>query len=296
MAKHPQTGATALSQGPGPIGVFDSGVGGLSVLAELVKAMPAQDFVYLADSGFAPYGEKPLPAILQRCQLIASHLLGHLACKGLVIACNTATAVAAEPLRLLWPDHPVVGVEPGVKPAAALSRNGRIGVMATPATLASHRYTRLVQNHAGGLQVMNQPCPGLALALEEGQAERTEVLELLDAFCTPLNQWQADTVVLGCTHYHFAANAISRRLAPGCVLVDTAQAVARQACRVMPPIASCVSDSKETSRQGQIVLLSSGPPEKLQRIARQWLGTQASNWRFGSFEDGLQEQKRFQDG
>jgi glutamate racemase len=265
---------------PAPIGVFDSGLGGLSVLAELVRVMPGRRWVYVADSAHAPYGERSDHYVQQRSECIAELLLQLHGCAGLVVACNTATAAAAPRLRQLWPQHPIVGVEPGVKPAAQASASGRLGVMATAATLASERFEGLVQAHASGLYVHRQACTGLAGAIESGRLDSAHIKELLDAHCAPLREAGVDTVVLGCTHYRFVLEQIAQRL-PGVRLVDTAPAVAMQAARVMPAPPEPQTQSPVRS---EIDLISTGNPQALLRFAQNWLG-EVGKLRIRSLQD-----------
>jgi glutamate racemase len=214
-----------------PIAVFDSGLGGLTVLRALRGRLPQEDFFYFADTRFLPYGDKPEVFLKERGVLIAA-ALAERGAKALVIACNTATAAAAEAIRLAT-HLPVVAVEPGVKPAAALSRSGVIGVLATTRTLASERFQRLVGNHANHLQVVAQACPGLAEAIEMDGPDSPAVMALLDNFVAPLALAGADVVVLGCTHYPWVAAAIARRMPAGTTLLDTGEPVARQLERLL---------------------------------------------------------------
>lgn len=216
-----------------PIGVFDSGVGGLSVLAALRRRLPGHPLHYVADIAHAPYGERGDAYVMDRTARISEHLLRSGAGL-LVVACNTATAQAIALVRERHPELPVVGVEPGVKPAVAASLVGRVGVLATPGTLASARFAALVERHAQGCQVLPMPCPGLAAAIEQGDAGAAEVERLLDGFCAPLRAAGVDVVALGCTHYVFVADRIAARL-PGVRLIDTADAVARQAQNLIGP-------------------------------------------------------------
>jgi glutamate racemase len=248
---------------PPLIGVFDSGVGGLSVLKALHQQLPDHDLLYVADSGHAPYGERSDEFITERTHRIASHLLAEGAGL-LVLACNTASAVAAASLRERWADLPVVAVEPGIKPAVAITRNGRIGVMATPATLRSDKFKRLLGAHGSGIEVHLQPCPGLAGRIEHGNAEDPELLALVDQFTLPLKQAGVDTVVLGCTHYPFISAQIQVAFGAGVTLVDTADAVARQALRLLGP-----DPSPNTPRR--VSLQTTGDPAHLTRLARHWL-------------------------
>jgi glutamate racemase len=247
---------------PPLIGVFDSGVGGLSVLKALHQRLPAHDLLYVADSGHAPYGERSDEFITDRTHRIASHLLAQGA-KLLVIACNTATAVAAASLRERWPELPIVAVEPGIKPAVGLTRNGHIGVMATPATLRSEKFRRLLTAHGAGIEVHLQPCPGLAGLIEHGNGDDPALLALIDQFSQPLKQAGVDTVVLGCTHYPFVAEQIHAAFGRGVQLVDTADAVARQAARLL-------GDSHSAPSR-RVLLQTTGNATHLTRLAQHWL-------------------------
>lgn len=214
-----------------PIAVFDSGLGGLTVLRALRERLPHEDFFYFADTRFLPYGDRPETFLRERGVLIAEALVRRGA-KALVIACNTATAAAAEAIRAAV-DLPIVALEPGVKPAVALTRSGVIGVLATTRTLASERFQRLVGTHANGHRIIAQACPGLAEAIETLGPESADVEHLLNAFVAPLADAGADVVVLGCTHYPWVAEAIARRMPAGTTLLDTGEPVARQLERLL---------------------------------------------------------------
>lgn len=216
---------------PHPIAVFDSGLGGLTVLHALRGRLPLEDFFYFADTRFLPYGDRSEAFLKERGVLIAEALVRR-GVKALVIACNTATAAAAEAIRAAI-DLPVVALEPGVKPAVGLSRSGVIGVLATTRTLSSERFQRLVGNHAPHSQVVTQACPGLAEAIENGGPDCPTVAALLDLFVAPLAAAGADVVVLGCTHYPWVAEAIARRMPAGVRLLDTGEPVARQLDRLL---------------------------------------------------------------
>ncbi|MGE5470664.1 MAG: glutamate racemase [Bacteroidota bacterium] len=237
---------------PHPIAVFDSGLGGLTVLRVLRARLPQEDFFYFADTRFLPYGERPESFLRERGVLIAEALERHGA-KALVIACNTATAAAAEAIRAAI-EIPVVALEPGVKPAVALSRSGVIGVLATTRTLASERFQRLVGNHANRHRVVAQPCPGLADAIETLGPDSPRVASLLDAFVAPLAAAGADVVVLGCTHYPWVAEAIARRMPAGAALLDTGEPVARQLERLL------AAGNLLGGGQGRLTLATSGAP------------------------------------
>lgn len=209
-----------------PVGVFDSGVGGLSVLRHIRAALPHEDVIYLADSGHAPYGEKPADWIRRRSLALAEFLLEREA-KAIVVACNTATAAAAAALREAHA-LPVVAMEPAVKPAAAATRCGVVGVLATTGTLRSAQFAALLDRFGQGIEVVTQPCPGLVECVEQGDLDGPRPRALVGRYLEPLLARGADTVVLGCTHYPFLAPLIAELAGPGVTLVDTGTAVARQ--------------------------------------------------------------------
>ena len=250
---------------PCHIGVFDSGVGGLSVLRALRAAMPGAQFSYLADSAHAPYGEKPEAEVRQR-SLAVARWLHDAGAQLLVVACNTATALAIEPLRQLYAHWPIVGVEPGVKPALAASASGHVAVLATPGTLASERFARLLHGQEGKARVHALPCPGLAAAIESGDPQAQGLDALLDDIAFRVQATGADQVVLGCTHYPFVAEALQRRLGPGVHLIDTADAVARRVQHLMPQARHLPADT------GTLHLFTTGDPQALQGMAQRWLG------------------------
>lgn len=246
-----------------PIGVFDSGLGGLTVLRALRARLPAEDFLYFADTRFLPYGERPEAFLKERGVLIAQALAARGA-KALVIACNTATAAAAEAIRAATA-LPVVALEPGVKPAAALTKIGVIGVLATTRTLESERFRRLVDNHAHHVKVLAQACPGLAEAIEDHGPGSPEVARLLDAYVAPLAKAGVDGVVLGCTHYPWVAEAIAERLPGGVRLIDTGEAVARQLERLLHA-GNCLGGG-----EGRLALATSGTPARVREtVLRLW--------------------------
>ncbi|BET13424.1 glutamate racemase [Pandoraea sputorum] len=210
-----------------PIGVFDSGLGGLSVLQAIRALLPHESLIYVADSRYAPYGERPDAFIQQRSLAIGRWLREHGA-KAFVVACNTATAHGVAALRAddAWP---VVGVEPGIKPAAATSRSGVIGVLATAATLRSARFADLLARHtAQGQRFLCQPGHGLVERIEAGDVDSPAVMALLDKYIAPMIAEGADTLVLGCTHYPFLIPAIQRHFGTALTLIDTGAAIARQ--------------------------------------------------------------------
>ena len=209
-----------------PVGVFDSGVGGLSVLREMRLLMPALDVLYLSDARCLPYGDKDEAFVLAR-SLAAADFLVSQGARALVVACNTATAAAVPALRERYA-LPVVGIEPAVKPAAAATRGGIVGILATSSTLQSRRYAELLERYGSFVRVIGQPCPGLVERVEAGDLDGPETTSLLSHYLQPLLDAGADTVVLGCTHYPFLQPLIERLAGPGVRVVDPSGAVARR--------------------------------------------------------------------
>lgn len=214
---------------PAPVGIFDSGVGGLSVLRHIRSALPQESLLYCADSRHAPYGSKTPEAIRERSRKLTQFLLDQGA-KAIVVACNTATAAAAATLREQF-DVPVVAMEPAVKPAAAATRSGVIGVLATVGTLQSAQFAALLENYGQGVRVVTQACHGLVECVERGELEAASTRALLESYVAPLLAEGADTLVLGCTHYPFVRGLIQDIAGPEVTLVDTGAAVARQLAR-----------------------------------------------------------------
>lgn len=221
-----------------PIGIFDSGIGGLSVLRHIRACLPDEDLLYFADSGYAPYGGRNEDEIVARSLAIAEFLLQHQA-KALVVACNTATAAAIKALRERYPLLPVVGVEPGLKPAAALTKTGVVGVLATQRTLDSTKFSLLREQIAAntGIRFLPQPCVGLADQIEKGEVHSPATALLVRRYVEPLLAQGADTLVLGCTHYPFVQPLIQeatiRLAAVPVAIVDTGEPVARQLVRLL---------------------------------------------------------------
>ena len=215
-----------------PIGVFDSGVGGLSVLAEIRALLPHEHLLYVADSGHVPYGEKSPEFIRERSHKITEFLLGQ-GIKALVVACNTATAAAVADLREHYPDLVIVGMEPAVKPAAAATRSGVVGVLATTGTLQSARFAALLDRFANDVRVITQPCPGLVERIEAGELESPVTRALLEGWVQPLLAAGCDTLILGCTHYPFIKPLLLELIPADVRLIDTGAAVAKQLLRLL---------------------------------------------------------------
>jgi glutamate racemase len=219
-----------------PIGVFDSGIGGLSILRALRAELPHEDVVYVADSAYAPYGERDEAQVRERALRITQDLIDQHHIKALVVACNTATAVAIAELRALHPALPIVGVEPALKPAAAQSRTHRVGVLATRATLSSAKYRALQASLQNNTTFVDVPCDGLAAAIEADHTE--EIARLCQHYMHalgPIGQehGEIDTIVLGCTHYPFASKVLNQNVACSVDFLESGAPVARQTRRLL---------------------------------------------------------------
>lgn len=225
-----------------PIGIFDSGVGGLSVLRHIHAQLPHEHLVYFADSGYAPYGDREEEWVVRRSLAVAAFLFGQ-GIKALVVACNTATVAAIKAIRTEWPGMPIVGVEPGLKPGAAATKSGKVGVLATDRTLHGEKFLTLRDQISGatGTEFLLQPCIGLVDQIELGQLGSQATMALLEQYVAPLLDGGADTLVLGCTHYPFVEQAIrdvaarhaSHDATAPVTLIDTGDAVARQLARLL---------------------------------------------------------------
>ena len=238
--------------GSQPIGVFDSGVGGLSVLRAIRAELPNEHLIYVADSGHAPYGDRSADFIERRAGAITAFLRRQQA-KAVVVACNTVTGAAIESLRARHP-LPIVAIEPAVKPAAAATLSGVIGVLATSVTLSSANFARLVERFAHGTHVVTQPCPGLVEQVEQGDLESAATRALVRRYLAPLLEQGADTVVLGCTHYAFLRPVIEALAGPGVAIIDPAAPVARELRRRLTDLDLLAP----VGQQGHVEFWSSG--------------------------------------
>ncbi|CAA9559583.1 MAG: Glutamate racemase [uncultured Thermomicrobiales bacterium] len=255
--------------GHSPIGVFDSGIGGLSVARELRALLPREDILYYADSAFCPYGVRPEAEIEGRVLAIAGWLVGRGA-KAIVVACNTASSVALEAVRERYGGFcPIVGLEPAVRPAVAMTQTGKIAVLATPRTAAGERLARLVRLHAGATRVTTVAAPGLADLVEAGETDGDAVLALLDPLLRPLVAAGVDTLVLGCTHYPFVAGAIQSLIGPEVAIVESGEAVARRTRDVL----ALRGGLRSGTGLGALVLATSGDDVGVRRMAFRLLGT-----------------------
>ena len=265
-----------------PIGVFDSGIGGLSVLQALRQALPHERFVYVADSGHAPYGERGEAFVRARSAAIADYLRHTHQIKALIVACNTATAAAIAHLRAQWPHLPLVGVEPAVKPAASATHTKLVGVMATQGTVGSARFADLLTRFGSSVQWRVQACNGLAAAIEastwQADGNATEIEALCAGYISALGPFgtqagQMDTLVLGCTHYVFVRPLLQRLLGPGVQLLDTGPAVARHTQHVLQQaqLLAGANAAANVPAGPAVQLLTTGSVTALQAAAQQWL-------------------------
>ena len=275
-----------MSHAEQPIGVFDSGIGGISVLQALRQAMPNERFVYLADSAHAPYGEKTDAQVQARSLTIAQHLVDQHGIKALVVACNTATAAAVHSLRAQHPALIVVGVEPALKPAAQATQSGRIAVMATRSTVHSEKFTRLLASLQGQAEYAVCACDGLALAIERStrctdwDGAEAHIQALLVQYTATLAPWgrapgQADTLVLGCTHYVFVQEALQALVGPEVRFIDTGEPVAAQTRRRLHE-AQTLRAMGTSPASDWVELLTTGELTSLQAAAQRWLALPAT--------------------
>jgi glutamate racemase len=215
-----------------PIGVFDSGVGGLSVLRSITQQLHNEAVLYFGDQGHIPYGSRPKEEILMFSQAISEFLMG-LDAKVIVVACNTASAVALKDLRKLFPNTPFIGMEPAVKPAAEITQTGVVGVLATPATFQGELYASVVERFADNVTLLQNTCMGLVQQIENGALETKETRAILESALCPMMEKGIDTIVLGCTHYPFVLPLIQEIVGPDVRVIDPAPAVARQVKRIL---------------------------------------------------------------
>jgi glutamate racemase len=253
-----------------PIGVFDSGVGGLSVLRVLRRLLPFENWIYFADSAHAPYGEKPHDYIVDRSHTIVNQLLEQHQIKALVVACNTATAVAIEALRQQHPALPIVGIEPGIKPALSFSQTSRIGVMATQRTISSVKFQRLLLSMSDQADFVLQPCDGLAHAIETQNHIKTEAL--ISMYTSSMGNFGTknsaiDTLVLGCTHYPLVASNIQQCVGHDVMLIDPGEGVARQLQRLLTQ----AHQSAPGPLPGRVISATTADLKELEAAMNRWV-------------------------
>lgn len=271
-----------------PIGVFDSGAGGISVLRSILEELPCEQFVYAGDSACTPYGDRPIEWIRSRCADITSMLVGDMGAKAVVVACNTATAAAIEWLRSTYPDTPIIGIEPAVKPATLAFPHGRILVMATAATLSLDKFHMLADRWGDVAEVIPAPCPGLADRVEFGNLSSPDVDELVRRL---IGAWagKVDAGVLGCTHYPFVARQIRQALG-GVPLFDGAKGTAKRLRDVLGQRGLLVAEGSEGSYGDEWLRPHEGPSPMRQG---EWLMTEcATDSRVTMMTTGTEEHLR----
>jgi glutamate racemase len=262
-----------------PLGVFDSGVGGLSVLKAIRARMPDQPLVYFADQGHVPYGPRPMEEVRAFSEEITRFLLNRGA-KVIVVACNAASAAALQYLRQVLPDTPFVGMEPAVKPAAESTQTGVVGVLATPATFQGALYASVVERFASGVSLLQDTCSGLVGQIERGELDSPATRLILEKALHPMLAKGIDTVVLGCTHYPFVIPLIQEIVGSGVRVIDPAPAVARQAARLL-----AVGNQIIEAGRGKVEYFTSGSADYLSSLLPLFLEeegkVQAVNWENG---------------
>lgn len=250
-----------------PIGIFDSGVGGISVLRAIREQMPEESVIYFGDQGHIPYGPRPMEQIREFSEAITRFLLQQDA-KIIVVACNTASAAALKSLRETFPAVQFVGMEPAVKPAAEHTHTGKVGVLATPATFQGALYASVVERFANGVELFQNTCPGLVQEIEQGNLSGPETRKILEDALGPMLEKNIDTVVLGCTHYPFVIPLIQQIVGDRVRVIDPAPAVAKQTGRLLE-----ANDIKSNSRsKGDVMLYTSGDPDDLKALLPTLLG------------------------
>lgn len=248
-----------------PVAVFDSGVGGISVLQHIHALLPSEQLLYVADSKYAPYGNKSPAEIQARCVEISDFLIAKRA-KAIVVACNTATAAAIDMMRERYA-LPIIGMEPAVKPAATASKNGIIGVLATTGTLKSAQFAGLLESYGRNVKVVTQACVGLVECVERGELQAPATLQLVKKYCQPLLDEGADTIVLGCTHYPFVRPLIEQVVGERVSLIDTGAAVAKQLQKRLAALDLLTSDLQTGSVQ---FWTNSAAENAMQVVERLW--------------------------
>src|SRR5215211_6579417 len=246
---------------PSPIGIFDSGIGGISVLRAIREQMPAESVIYFGDQGHIPYGLRTMEQIRNFSEAITGFLLAQDA-KIIVVACNTASAAALKHLRQKFPTIQFVGMEPAVKPAAEHTHTRKVGVLATPATFQGALYASVVERFAKGVELFQSTCLGLVQQIEQGNLEGEETRRILENSLLPMLEKNIDTVVLGCTHYPFVIPLIQQIVGENVRVIDPAPAVAKQVRRVL----EMMKFKSPPNGRGEVRFYTSGEPEKLKSL------------------------------
>jgi glutamate racemase len=251
-----------------PIGIFDSGVGGLSILRAVQQLLPDEDLIYLADQANVPYGLRSLVEVRDFSERITEYLLAQNA-KLVVVACNTASAAALHHLREVFHATPFVGMEPAVKPAAETTRSGVVGVLATPATFQGELYASVIERFASGVRVLQDTCPGLVMQIDNGNLDSPEVHRILEKALQPMLAEGIDTVVLGCTHFPFVIPAIKKIVGPEVRVIDPSPAVSRQVERLLESNRS----RNAASDPGEVVYFTTDDPHQLGELLPRLTGS-----------------------
>jgi len=268
------------NQSTSPIGVFDSGVGGISVLRAIRREMPEESVIYFGDQGHIPYGPRPMGQIRNFSGAITKVLLEKNA-KIIVVACNTASAAALKFLREKFPDVQFVGMEPAVKPAAEYTQTGKVGVLATPATFQGALYASVVERFANGVELFQNTCPGLVQQIERGNLSGEETRWILENALRPMLEKNIDTVVLGCTHYPFVIPLIQQIVGDNVRVIDPAPAVAKQTGRLL----EARGMRTQSVSNGKIKFYTSGDPNVLRSLLPMLLGESAEVIKVSWFND-----------
>lgn len=272
---------TRKNKQQGPIGVFDSGVGGLSVLREIRRQFPGENLLYIADQIHVPYGTRSREEVLKFSDGIVRFLLGEGA-KLVVVACNTASAAALAHLRKTYPSLPFVGMEPAVKPAAEETSSGVVGILATPATFQGELYASAVERFARGVKVLQDTCPGLVAQIEAGKLDHPETREILEKALKPMLAQGVDEVVMGCTHYPFVIPVIEQIVGSGVRVIDPAPAVARQTGRLLQAY------HLEADRKiGSVEFLTTSDPHRFSRSILDLIGLEGAVGQAAWMDDDL---------
>lgn len=250
-----------------PIGVFDSGLGGLSVLRDIRALLPNEDYRYYADNAYCPYGLRSQAEIQERSIAVVGLLVAQGA-KAIVVACNTASAMAINEIRAAYPHIPIIGLEPAVKPAVAMTKSGRVGVLATPRTAAGERLRWLIETYAGDVQVHTVAAAGLVELVEAGTLSGPEVVSTLQPMLDPMIEAGVDVVVLGCTHYPYLRDEISRYMGGNVPVIDSGTAIAR---RVQTVLHSHDLLSPGVA-EGSVTMMTSGDANVVEPVATLLLG------------------------
>jgi glutamate racemase len=253
-----------------PIGAFDSGIGGLSVLRAIHAELPGEDVIYFADQAHVPYGPRGLAEVRRLSEGVVRWLIAQ-GVKLIVIPCNTASAAALHSLRAQYPGFPIVGMEPAVKPAAEHTASGVVGVLATPTTFEGELYASVVERFGGGATFLQATCPGLVAEIEAGRANGSAARRILEEALQPMIAQGVDTIVLGCTHYPFAFDTIRELVGPKVRLIDPAPAIARRVASLLDT--SNLRNPRPSA--GATRYVTSGDPALMQARVLELLGEEA---------------------